>query len=261
MHSVTDEEVDFILSDIEARGVVLEDLQYNLLDHMCCIIESEMPESGNFYKFYEYILPRFFNKELKELQEEVDILLKFKNYYAMKKTLKIVGIASSVLILLGSVLKILHLPGASVMLVFGGMLFSFIFLPLMIVLKFKDEESTVDKWVLSFGFLLAIGISAGILFKLMRWDYAHILMAGGITLFVFGYVPLYFFTRIKRPELKFNTLVNSVLMMCCGGMLFALFNLKAMNRVPSNPEDHKEIPKNELTEISNKTLFSVYSKS
>ena len=259
MHSITDEEVDFILSDIKARGVVLEDLQYNLLDHMCCIIENEMPESDNFYKFYEYILPRFFNKELKELQEEVDTLLKFKNYYAMKKTLKIVGVASSMFILLGSVLKMLHQPGASVLLVSGGMLFSFIFLPLMIILKFKDEESALDKWVLSLGFLLAIGMSVGIIFKLMRWDYAQVLMGGGITLFVFGYVPLYFFTRIKRPELKFNTLVNSVLMMCSGGMLFALFNLKMLNRMHT-PESHKEIPKNELTVLSSKTLFSVYTK-
>lgn len=255
MHNVTDEEVDFILDDIKARGVVLEDLQYNLLDHMCCIIENEMPESENFYKFYESMLPRFFKTELKELQEEVDILLQFKHYYAMKKTLKIVGIIASVLILLGSILKILHKPGASVALILGGMLFSFLFLPLMIILKFRDEENAVDKWVLSTGFLLAIGMSVGIIFKLMRWDYAQVLMVGGVVLFVFVYVPLYFFTRIQRPELKFNTIVNSVLMMCCGGMLFALFNL---NHIQSKDTNHK-IKKSETSEISNlteRTLFT-----
>ncbi len=225
MYNVTDEQVDFILNDIKAHGVILEDLQDNLIDHMCCIIEEELPEGGDFYKFYESILPRFFKQNLKELQEETDNLLTFKHYYAMKKTLNISGISSALLILIGAIFKTLHWPGAGITLLLGGLLFCFVFLPLMIVLKFKDETSKTDKWVLSLGFLLGIGMSVGIIFKLMYWPYANLLIRWSETVFIFGYVPLYFFTRIRRPDLKFNTIVNSVLMMVCGGMLYALFNL------------------------------------
>jgi hypothetical protein len=59
----------------------------------------------------------------------------------------------------------------------------------------------------------------------MHWPYAHIMMFSGLTTFIFGYVPLYFITRIRRPELRFNTIVNAVLMMACGGMLYALQDL------------------------------------
>lgn len=225
MHSITDEQVDFILEDIKANGVILEDLQNNLLDHICCIIEHEMPEGETFEQFYRQILPRFFKTSLKEIQEETEILLTFKHYYAMKRTLKISGIASALFTITGATLKTLHLPGAGITIVLGGLLFCLVFLPLMIALKFKDEEKQVDKWVFTLGFLLAMGASAGIVFKLMHWPFANILMRGSITAFVFAYVPLYYLTRVRRAELRFNTTVNAVLMMACGGMLYALMNL------------------------------------
>lgn len=225
MRNISDEELDFILEDIKSNGVVLEDLQNSLLDHICCIIEHEMPVNEDFYKFYRQILPRFFKKELKELQVETENLLTFKNYYAMRNTLKISGIVSALFTILGASLKVLHLPGAGFSIILGGTLFSLLFLPLMIVLKFKDEEKQVDKIVLSFGFLIAMVAFTGVIFKLMHWPWANIMMISGTATFVFAYVPLYYFTRVRRPELKFNATINSVLMMACGGLIFALFNL------------------------------------
>lgn len=225
MHKITDEQVDFILNDIKANGVHIEDLQYNLLDHICCIIENEMPENEDFYKFYENILPRFFKNELKEIQEETEFLLNFKHYYAMKNTLKISGIIAIAAFLLGGFFKTLHLPGAGILIILGGFIFSLIFLPLMIVLKFKDEEKAVDKWVFSLGFILAIMASLGVVFKIMHWPYANFLMRYGNVFFIFGFVPLYYITRIKRVDERLNTTVNAVLMMACGAMLYALTNI------------------------------------
>jgi F0F1-type ATP synthase assembly protein I len=225
MYKVSDEQIEFILDNIKANGVVIEDLQYNLLDHICCIIEHEMPEEEDFYKFYEYIMPRFFNKELREIQAETEQLLTFKNYYAMKNILKTSGLISVGLILLGAIFKTMHWPGASISIALGGLIFSLLFLPLMIVLKFKDEESITDKLVLSFGFFLAMAISMGMMFKFMHWPYANFLMNWGLTLFVFTYVPLYYITRVRRAELRFNTTVNTILMMVCGGMLYGLSNI------------------------------------
>ena len=45
------------------------------------------------------------------------------------------------------------------------------------------------------------------------------------SVFVFVYVPLYYLTRFRRLEERFNTTVNAVLMMASGGMLYALINL------------------------------------
>jgi hypothetical protein len=143
----------------------------------------------------------------------------------MKRIMNVAGIATVSLVSLGALFKSFHLPGAGVMLVSGGFLFSFLFLPLLIILKFRDEKSTTDKLVFGFGIILAIIITMGVIFKLMHWPMANKLQIGTTLAFTFVYVPLYFFTRIRRPEMRFNTIVSSVLMMAFGALLYSLFDL------------------------------------
>lgn len=258
MYKVTDEQIDFILDNIKANGVTIEDLQYNLLDHICCIVENEMAEDEDFYKFYGTVMPRFFKNELKEIEVETNNLLTFKNYYAMKNTLKISGIISSVLTIFGAVFKVMHWPGAGMLIVLGGLSFTLIFLPLMIVLKFKDEESKISKWVFSFGFLLAMGAGTGTIFKLMHWPYANFLMLWSVTLFVFAYVPLYYITQIRQAESKFNATINAVLMMACGAMLFAMFNLRPSSALQESVSASYTFMNNNATELVNEnaSLFA-----
>lgn len=239
MVRVSDEQVDFILHEIEVRGVTIEDLQWNLLDHMCCIIENEMSETDNFDQFFQGLLPRFFNDNLREIQEETELLLTFKHFYAMKKILVISGLLASVFTLIGSFFKVMHWPGAGISLVLGIGIFGIIFLPLMIALKFRDEAKTVDKLVLSFGLLTGIITTFGFLFKIMHWPFASIMMFTGLTSFTFIYTPVYFLSRVRRPELKFNTIVNTVLMLGCGGLLFAMMNTNKQKTDDANQSFYK----------------------
>src|SRR3954470_71709 len=91
MFVLNEQQVSFILNDIRRNGIELEDLQLNLLDHICCIIENEMKPDQDFTEFYREIIPRFFKRELGEIQEETNLLLTFKNYYAMRKVMIISG--------------------------------------------------------------------------------------------------------------------------------------------------------------------------
>ena len=45
MYRLNDQQIDYILSDIGARGVEMESLQLNLLDHICCIVERDLEEN------------------------------------------------------------------------------------------------------------------------------------------------------------------------------------------------------------------------
>ena len=225
MYKITDSQVDFILDDIEKRGIKTEDVRFNILDHVCCIIENEMNSDMNFNEFYKNTIARFYKKELGEIEEETQVLLTFKNYYAMKRTLKISGITSIILIMIGVTFKSMHWPGAGIAVVFGLAFFSLIFIPLNIILKFKDDESKNNRIIMTIGLLTASAATIGVLFKIMHWKMANMIMFSSLLVFVLIFIPIYFIVKYREPESKFNAIINTTFMIGAAGMLFALINL------------------------------------
>jgi hypothetical protein len=226
MYTLSEQQIDFILNDIKSRGVVMEDLQLNLLDHICCIVENELNLDDDFDQFYQDIIPRFFKKELKEIEEETILLLTFKNYYTMKKIMLISGIFSVTTFLIGSFLKFMHLPGASVLLFLGIMTLSLLFLPLLFALKIKDVNTTREKVVAGIGTLSGMLVSISILFKVMHWPFANMLGGCALFVFVFIFIPLYFFSGVRNPDTKLNTIVSTILFVGASGLLFTLINTR-----------------------------------
>jgi len=145
----------------------------------------------------------------------------------MKKTLYLIGLLSTIFTFLGSIFKIMHWPGASVMIIIGAFSFAFIFIPFLIFLKFKEVIFLFDKFIYSIGVVLGTILIVGFVFILMHWPLATVLMLSSIVIFNFVYIPVYFLSRFKREDLEFNTIVNSVLMFSFGSILFALFDLTA----------------------------------
>tara|TARA_B100000780_G_C20950425_1_gene379137 strand:+ start:263 stop:628 length:366 start_codon:yes stop_codon:yes gene_type:complete len=121
----------------------------------------------------------------------------------------------------------MHWPGASLMIIMGAFSFAFIFVPLLIFIKFKEVSFLFDKFIYSIGITLFTLLMVGFIFKLMHWPWATVLMLSTIVIFNFVYIPVYFISRFKKKDLKFNTIVNSVVMFSFGSILFALFDLTA----------------------------------
>tara|TARA_B110000459_G_C16441022_1_gene416315 strand:- start:412 stop:849 length:438 start_codon:yes stop_codon:yes gene_type:complete len=145
----------------------------------------------------------------------------------MKKTLYLIGLISTIFTFLGSFFKIMHWPGASLIIIMGALSLAFIFVPLLIFIKFKEVSFLFDKFIYSIGIILGTVLMVGFIFKLMHWPWATVLMLSSIVIFNFIYTPIYFISRFKKEELKFDTIVNSVVMFSFGSILFALFDLTA----------------------------------
>ncbi|MBA3706317.1 MAG: hypothetical protein H0W84_10610, partial [Bacteroidetes bacterium] len=228
MYTLSEQQIDLILNDIKSRGVEMEDLQLNLLDHICCIIECELELDGNFENFYQEIIPRFFKKELKEIEEETIFLLTFKNYYAMKKSMIRTGVISVIALIAGSFFKIMHWPGASILLVLGIGGISLIFLPLMFLLKTKDSNSKRDKLIVAISSVIGILLCLATLFSVMHWPGARngFFWLTAISISTFILIPVYFFTGIRNPDTKVNTIVTSIVLIGATGLLFTMINLR-----------------------------------
>ena len=226
MYTLSEQQIDFILLDIKNRGVEMEDLQLNLLDHICCILESECKPEDNFETIYQQTISRFFRKELKEIEEETLLLLTFKNYYAMKKTMLVSGTTAVIFLMAGSIFKLMHWPGAGAMLVLGIFCISLIFLPLLFLTKSKEAPSSQHKVVLGLGALVGILYCLSTLFKVMHWPGASILWFSTVGLSAIAFIPLYFFTGIKNPDTKTSTIVTSILLVGATSILFMLLNVR-----------------------------------
>ena len=260
MYNVSDDQVEFILDDIAKRGVTTEDVRYNILDHVCCIIENEFTDGKDFFKFYENTIARFYKKELSEIERETENLLTFKYYYAMKRTLKITGLISVVLIVIGAIFKTMHWPGAGMMYVLGFVIFGLLFIPLNIVLQVRDDKKKTDKMVMILGLLLTITGFFGLLFKVMHWPGASFLFYGSLGLFGLVFIPLYFFTRYRNPETRYNAIIHSVFMTAAAAILFALIDLRPSYDVQHSVETLNEYQETNIARIKAAST-SIFSES
>jgi len=241
MYSISDQEIDFILNDITKKGIVTEDVKYNILDHVCCIIENELTNDNDFYELYRKTIAQFYKNELKEIEQETQTLLTLKNFYAMKRTLKISGGLSAALILVGIFLKTQHLVGAGITLFLGLVIFSLIFVPLNIILKFQDDKKGSNRLIMITGLTTVSIVTMGVLFKVMHWPYANILMQLSLIIFLLIFIPFYFFTRFKNPETKFNAIIHSVFMVAGAGMLYALLYSGPSQKHQDHENNHTKI--------------------
>jgi hypothetical protein len=227
MVSLTDEQVDFIRKEIESHGISLPDLQANLIDHMCTIIENEMSENDDFRSFFYSILPRFFHDNLHEIEMETIQLIHQQKFKHMKKTLSYVLAFSTFLLVTGLLFKILHLAGAAILIVSS--------LPLLIVgavlttlisMKYQTIPKT-QKTLTTLITLIVFLFAFGGIFKVQHWPFANILMLLSVALLCLAYVPLNFVHQRKISSDTWLVGLNSFLFLLAGITLFLLFDLRA----------------------------------
>jgi hypothetical protein len=194
---------------------------------MCTIIENEMSENDDFHSFFYSILPRFFHDNLHEIEMETIQLIHQQKFKHMKKTLGYVLAFSTFLLVTGSLFKILHLPGAAMLivsslplLIIGAVLTALISMKHQTIPKTQKTLTTLITLIV---FLFAFG---GI-FKVQHWPFANILMLLSVALLCLAYVPMYIVQQRKTSSDTWLVGLNSFLFLLAGITLFLLFDLRA----------------------------------
>jgi hypothetical protein len=250
MYIINDQQMDFILNDIRRRGIKLESLQQNLLDHVCILIEHNLEEDGDFEHFYSSVIKDFYKHELREIEEEALFLLTLINNHPMKKAMIISGTFSIAAFAGGSFCKIMesHLTDFLLFLAFTS--FVFLFIPLIVIVKIKEKIASRDRLI------LVSGVIAGLLYFFCmllkcpglpnflgpRWPHMDIIWLGlwltGLAIALFIFIPAYFFSGIRKPETKTNTIVISIFLVAFIGIQFTLTSLKPL-RSEKHPVAHE----------------------
>ena len=260
MYQLSDQQIDYILNDIGTRGVEMESLQLNLHDHVCCIIEQNLEENGDFESFYQKTIQTFYKDALWEIEEETLQLLTNKNYYTMKKIMIYSGTLSVAGFIAGSIFKILHWPGASAILLLSMLNISLIFLPLLFILKTREVSAMKDKLMIAIGTIFGILFSTSALFKIFHWPGANLMWLFALGILMFIFIPIYFFSGIRTPETKVNTIITSIILISAGGMLFTLTSLKPQTRLLDNTEIEYLVNDEKMLKIETENIYKSIGK-
>lgn len=233
MEYLTEKHISEITTLIKAKGVEMEELLYDLVDHTCCMVEEKMEQGKSYTSALDESMSSFGNNGIRNIQEETTYLLT-KNILVMRKTMHIIGITSAILLLLGSIFKIQHWPGAAVIYILGGALLCFVFMPLFLSVKIKEKLGKFRTWLNIVGIASAFLVANGIFFKLMHWPYANVLMDVGGAILFFVYLPLAIYSFYKNKELRSGTLTTLILAISGFSILFALVSLRSSFTVRSS---------------------------
>lgn len=85
MYRISDQQLDFILLDLSAKGIETEELRLDLLDHICILIEQNLEADGDFEVFYASVIKTFYKQELREIEEETNFLLTARNRWVLSR--------------------------------------------------------------------------------------------------------------------------------------------------------------------------------
>lgn len=142
------------------------------------------------------------------------------------------GIGSSIIIIVGCLLKIFHLQGAEEVLTLGFLFFSLIFMPFIIFSQLK-EKKIIHAIA---GFFLSTLI-LGVLFKIMHWPFANFLISWSVTISLFGVTPIYiisnYYTKINEKfskEDRMKSILIGVFILAILSLKYAMMDL---SKIPS----------------------------
>jgi hypothetical protein len=187
MPELTLQNIDQISQDVRKQEITFSHLLDELTDHLCCDVEHEMQKGMSFHEAYQMVKQKMGKRRLKEIQEETLYAVDTK-YRQMKTTMKISGVAGTVMFGFAALFKIQHWPGAAILMTLGALTLALVFLPSALSVLWKETHNTKRLFLFISAFVTGACFVAGTLFKINHWPGAgHILILGtvsGILLFI-----------------------------------------------------------------------------
>ncbi len=201
MPELSPENIDQVIRDIRKQEITFSHLVDDLIDHVCCDVESEMEKGFNFSEAYRKVKLKMGERRLKEIQEETLYAIDTKYRY-MKNAMKISGVAGTVLFGFAVLFKIQHWPGAGIMMTLGALLLAFVFMPSALVVLWKETRSTGKLFLFISAFLAGMFFISGILFKVQHWPGAGTILILALLMGVLCLIPALLVNRFSLPEKK-----------------------------------------------------------
>ena len=57
--ALSSEHIDFIIKDLNYRGIIIEEIEAEILDHVCSVVEDRMNQGEKFQDAYDRVVRAF----------------------------------------------------------------------------------------------------------------------------------------------------------------------------------------------------------
>jgi hypothetical protein len=139
----------------------------------------------------------------------------------MKTATTTIGIVILSLLSVGTLFKAMNWPGANPLLILSvGLLF--FFLVILLVLNLNTESSDITKAAQGLGTVAGLIFSNGILFKIMHWPGANVMLLLGMLVLFFVFVPLYLI-GMKQNKIEGRLNTHTIIVLSIFAMLMIAY--------------------------------------
>jgi hypothetical protein len=233
MAELTEKEIQKLNQEIERQGLTYTELQQELLDHLCCDVEAEMDEGLEFIKALEKVQKGMGKDRIRQVQEETLLLINQK-YRIMKKFMYVLGVIAPSLLIIGTIFKIQHWPGAGIMLVLSLFMLGAIYLPVFVMVKIRDTRKKgkkVNMPMYIFGLIAGIIFIAGAMFKIQHWPGAGMMisLSGIVTVLVF--IPILVIQAVRDKENQVQNFTILIFVLSFVAITFMMYALRVSKNV------------------------------
>jgi len=199
MPELTFSNIDQISSDVLRQEITFPHLADELIDHICCEVERQMHSGLSFNEAYAGVKRTMGARRLKEIQEETLYAVDTK-YRKMKNTMKISGVTGTIMLGFAALFKIMHWPGAGIMMMLGGLVLAFVFMPSALVVLWKETHNKKRIFLYISAFVSAMFFILGTVFKVQHWPGAgFILLLAGAT-GILCFIPVLLVSKLHQSE-------------------------------------------------------------
>ena len=198
---LSDNHIDLISERLVKGGIKDKLLHADLLDHICCYLEEQ--DSDDFDVLLRDALTLLAPNGVHEIEEERYFLFHFHKQLTMKRVLFFSGFATCFLVSTGLTFKLMHWPGANVLLTTGffGMIVSIMLITVNALSRLKENPVAYNFRVF-IGAVAALLIAVGSIFKIFEFPSANKQFVLGMFLLSFIFLPMFFYQLYKRSIAK-----------------------------------------------------------
>ena len=150
----------------------------------------------------------------------------------MKQKIYILGLITLLVVLLGLIFKLNHLPAAGIMISTGIITFVLVFLPLALANHYKAEGSRINLPLYIVTYLTSLVVFTSMLFKIMHWPGAGILLIVSLPLPYVVFLPVYLIVTSKIRNFNIYNTVFILMLLVFISVFSALLALNvSKNRI------------------------------